>query len=134
MESARKYEAMGDVMQQLRDHLSSNPDFAIAFEAAFKLAKDKNIPQFTEYGIGYYETMLKWTPSETLDGKNIYYHLCMFYFVIDPLPVKLYQTPIRPTSVPPWTWLSQWIISYANEMGKYMDEPESLTRASLATF
>jgi phosphatidylserine decarboxylase len=141
MESARKYEAMGDVMQQLRNYLSSNPDFATAFEAAFEFAKAQNIPQFTEYGIetfqdyiNYYETVLTWTPSETLDGKNIYYHLCMFYFVIDLPPVKLYQTPIQPTSVPPWTWLSQWLISYANEMGNFMDTPASLTPASVATY
>jgi len=132
---------MGHVMQQLRDYLSSNPDFAAAFEEAFNRAKAMDIPQFAEYKIetfrdyiNYYETMLKWTPTENFDGRNVYYHLCMFYFVIDLPPVKFFQAPILPTSVPPWTWLSRWLIAYANQLGDFMNTHASLTRASLKTF
>jgi phosphatidylserine decarboxylase len=130
-----------DVMHKLRHHLSKHPDFAAAFEEAFELAKAKDVPQFAEYKIetfqdyiNYYETMLKWTPTENFDGKNVYYHLCMFYFVIDLPPVKLFQTPILPESVQPWKWLSNWVIEYAKELGEFMDTPASLTRASVKTF
>ncbi|KIM78699.1 hypothetical protein PILCRDRAFT_582455 [Piloderma croceum F 1598] len=135
-----------DVMGELRDYLKAHPDFEKAFKEAFELARTYNIPQFEdpkfvpykietfENYLRFYGDMLKWAPSETSDGKNVYYHLCMFYFVIDLDPVKRYQTPIDPTSKKPWTWLSDWLISYAKAVGKFLDTEESLNAETLKSF
>lgn len=109
---------MGDVMQRLNTYSSDNPAFHAAFEASFDIAKIMNIPQFCEYKIksfanyiSWYKQVLTWTPSENHDGNNIYYHHCMFYFVIDLPPVKLYQTPMVPQSKQSWTFLSHLTVA-----------------------
>lgn len=129
------------VMQELRDYLAANPDFKQAFENSFKLAQAYNIPQFKEYGlntfedyINFYEYLLTWVPTETLDGRAVYYHICVSYFVVDLPPVRVYQSPIRPDSVEPWRWLSSWIIRWAKEIGKFCDTTESINQHSLASF
>ncbi|CAL1709658.1 unnamed protein product [Somion occarium] len=130
-----------DIVQTLKDFLNNpvNDQFKKDFKQAFKLALTYDVPQFKEYGINtfddylnYMEDFLKWVPTENKDGKSVYYHICMFYFVLDLSPIKEYQTPIVPSA--PWTWLSQWIIDYAQEVGKFLDTPESFTPASLKTF
>lgn len=133
--------AMSDIVQKLRDYLSQHPQVNKAFEWAFKHAYSLDIPQFEEYNIhnldqfiDYYETFLHWLPTENSGGDNVYYHLCLFYFVIDLVPVKFLQTPITPWSGPPYTWLSQWLIDFAKDVGKHMDSPASITPESLATF
>jgi len=132
---------MSDIVQELRNYLSNNPDFKAAFEAAFEKALALNVPQLAESAIftlnqyiDFYDTLLKWVPSENMDGNNIYYQLCIFYFVIDLAPVKSYQAPIQPQSSSPWTWLSRWLVRYAQELGKFLDTNESINESSLATF
>jgi phosphatidylserine decarboxylase precursor len=134
---------MVGVMKQLRDYLQAHPDFKADFEKSFRAARSQGIPQFDEYNLytfdeylNYCERFLKWTPSENSDGRSIYNHICMFYFVIDTEPVSNYQNPIVPQSVDPsrWEWLTKWLISYANEVGTFMDKPESMNADSLATF
>jgi len=129
------------VIRALRKYLRDNPDFKDAFELAFAIGKATGIPEFEEYHINtfddyinFYNKLLTWIPSENLSGNNIMYHLCMFYFIIDLDPVKYYQNPIRPGAVPPLTFLSQWLVSYAIEMGKFLNKPESLNAETLATF
>jgi len=134
---------MTDIVGQLRQYLSDYPMFEEAFKGSFEIAKgmEKDIPQFAEYNIhsfndfiDFYDMMLSWTPSENSTGTNVYNHLCMFYFIIDLDPVKRFQTPIEPTSLLPGTWLSDWLVRYAIEMGKFMDTPESINAETLATF
>ncbi|KAM5343446.1 hypothetical protein ACJ41O_011983 [Fusarium nematophilum] len=79
--------------------------------------------------------LLKWIPEENYEGKDIYDILCMFYFVIDQPPLLELQTPIAPNQVgQPLTWLSSWIVVYAQLIGLFMDSPASLTEHSLQTF
>ena len=132
---------MSDVVQQLRVYLAENPDVLLAFELSVRIALRMNVPQLAEFGItnlktyiDFFEILLNWVPVETFDGKNVYYHLCIFYFVLDLPPLKDLQTSILPTSKSPYTWLSNWIIQFANDMGTNMDQPESLTVESLLTF
>ncbi|KAF8311921.1 phosphatidylserine decarboxylase-domain-containing protein [Cantharellus anzutake] len=132
---------MVDVVTELRQYLFANPDVYRAFALAVRIVLRMNIPQLEQLGIrslndylDFYETLLNWVPTETSDGRNIYYHLCIFYFILDQLPLRLLQTPILPTSTPPYTWLSDWVISFAKAMGANMDKPESLTPESLQTF
>ncbi|KAF8334007.1 phosphatidylserine decarboxylase-domain-containing protein [Cantharellus anzutake] len=100
-----------------------------------------NIPQLKEFNIydlesylEFCESLLHWVPTETFDGKNVYYHLCLFYFILGQSPIDRLQTPILPTSKSLYTWLSQWIIRFAKAMGSNLDKPESLTPESLETF
>ncbi|KAK7683786.1 hypothetical protein QCA50_013162 [Cerrena zonata] len=129
------------IVDTLREYLArpENEVFLQDFKQAFKDAKAYDIPQFEEYGIhtfddylAYLDTYLTWLPTENRDGKSVYYHICMFYFVIDQPPFSQYQTPIVPSG--PWTWLSQWIIDYAREVGKFMDSEDSFSPAALKTF
>lgn len=132
---------MSTVMQRLRDYLKDNKEFKQAFEKSFELAQQYKIPQFAEYKlttfddyIKFYEDMLTWVPTENMDGSAVYYHLCVSYFVINLPPVRAYQTPIRPDSVEPWGWLSQWLIDWAKEIGKFADDERSINAKSLETF
>ncbi|KAI0356055.1 hypothetical protein OH77DRAFT_1520612 [Trametes cingulata] len=129
------------IVDKLRDQLAQSPDFQADFEQAFEKAKASGIPQFQEWGIStlddyinYYESFLKWVPTENADGTVVLYHICMFYFVLDLIPMINRQSPILPSSVSPYTWLSQWIIDYAMEMGKFMDSPDSITEEAIDTF
>ncbi|KAK5989471.1 Phosphatidylserine decarboxylase proenzyme 3 [Cladobotryum mycophilum] len=79
--------------------------------------------------------LLKWTPTENFEGKDIYDILCMFYFVLYQSPLKEQQTPIHPDQVgQPLSWLSSWIVVFAQLIGLHMDAPSSLTKESLQTF
>ncbi|KAK7694883.1 hypothetical protein QCA50_002071 [Cerrena zonata] len=116
-----------------------NVQFKIDFQISFEEAKSYDLPQFKEFNIDtfddylhHYDKYLTWIPTENQDSTSVYHHLCVFYFVLDLTPVNQYQTPIVPSG--PWMWLSQWIIDYAVEVGKFQDSPESITAASLQSF
>jgi phosphatidylserine decarboxylase len=133
--------AVNPVIQGLKNYLEENPNVKDAFELAFQIGKATGVPEFKEYNINnlddyinFYNELLTWIPSENLSGNNIMYHLCMFYFIIDLPPVKYYQNPILPGSVPPLTFLSGWLVSYAMELGKFLSTPESINAETLATF
>lgn len=79
--------------------------------------------------------LLKWTPHENFEGKDIYDILCMFYFILDQPSLSQLQTPINPNQVgKPLTWLSSWIVVYAQLIGLFMDTPASWTKESEETF
>ncbi|KAM4056774.1 putative phosphatidylserine decarboxylase protein [Hirsutella rhossiliensis] len=79
--------------------------------------------------------LLKWIPHENFEGKDIYDILCMFYFIFHQPPLLGLQTAIYPDQVgQPLTWLSSWIVVYAQLIGLFMDTPASLTEESLETF
>jgi len=79
--------------------------------------------------------LLRWVPSENVQGKDINNHLCKFHFVLDQPPVKQLQNAIVPhPKAPPLTALSAWMVRFAKAMGAFLDTPESLTPESLASF
>ncbi|KAM5536142.1 hypothetical protein V8D89_010241 [Ganoderma adspersum] len=130
------------IVKELFNYFCENPDFKAAFELSFKKARAINLKEWKEYGIGesvysYFDYMDKyvlWVPSENVCGKNVYNHICIFYFILDLPPLRDYQSPIHPSSRGPWTWLSEWLIKYAKEMGKWMEEPGSITEECIETF
>ena len=74
-------------------------------------------------------------PSEDLEGKDVYYRLVVFYFVFDQPALKDLQSPIEPASAhKPISWLSNWLVDYAKEMGNLLDQESSLISRSLKTF
>ncbi|KAK7678019.1 hypothetical protein QCA50_018959 [Cerrena zonata] len=128
-----------DIVQILRDYLDDNPEFRKDFESAFRLALTYNIKQFDDFAIrtlddylNHYESYVKWIPIENNDGNKVYYHLCLFHFVLDLPPLKQHQSPVDPKSH--WTWLSQWIVDFSKAIGRFHDTPESITPESLQTF
>ncbi|CAM1503552.1 Fc.00g011430.m01.CDS01 [Cosmosporella sp. VM-42] len=85
--------------------------------------------------IDFANDLLKWIPHENFAGKDIYDILCMFYFVLDQTPLAELQTPINPDQAgKPLTWLSSWIVVYAQLIGLFMDTPASITPESLDSF
>lgn len=110
------------------------------FETAIKKASSMNVPLLDEVTnldkyLHWINRFLYWIPSENVQGKNIYNHLCAFYFIVDQEPLLKLQNKIIPHDVaPPLTTLSAWLVKYANAMGAFLDTPESLTPESEQSF
>ncbi|WP_343748235.1 phosphatidylserine decarboxylase [Fluviicola sp.] len=110
------------------------------FETAIKKASSMNVPLLSEVTnldkyLHWINRFLYWIPSENVQGKNIYDHLCAFYFIVDQEPLLKLQNKIIPHDVaPPLTTLSAWLVKYANAMGEFLDTPESLTPESEKSF
>ena len=129
------------IVQELVDYLSQNPAFKTAFEQSVDLAlatgveelKQVNIHSVDDY-LRYMDEYVHWVPSENVSGTNVYNHICIFYFILDLPPVRDHQSPIDPSVRSPYRWLSEWLIKYAQEMGKWMDLPGSINADTIETF
>jgi phosphatidylserine decarboxylase len=88
--------------------------------------------------LSFAQGMLVWTPSETIQGKDIYITLCAFYFVLDRPKIRAQQTSIAPNQIkdgqPIMTPLSEWIVQFAKEVGAYMGTAASITPKSYESF
>jgi phosphatidylserine decarboxylase len=110
------------------------------FERAIKTAHSKNVPLLEkvtnlEKYLDWINSFLYWIPNENSQGKNIYDHLCAFYFIVDQEPVFSLQNQVVPQDkAPKLTTLSAWLVKYANAMGEFLDTPESLTPESEKSF
>lgn len=129
------------IVQELVAKLDADRDFKEAMESSLALALSTRIKEFDllnihslEEYIAYMNRYLHWLPCETPSGKNVYIHICMFYFIIDLPPVSSYQNPIDPSQHPPWQWLTEWLIRYAQEVGAWMDTPESINSETIQSF
>jgi len=132
---------MEPIVQELVDKMAAEPRMKQAMQDAFTLAYSTGLEEFTELNIQYVDDYMRymneylhWIPTENKAGREVYMHICMFYFIIDMPPIRDWQSPIDPASKSPWTWLSDWLIRYAQEMGLWMNTPESITPDSLQTF
>ncbi|KAF7794667.1 hypothetical protein EIP86_005805 [Pleurotus ostreatoroseus] len=130
-----------EIVQELIDYRNEHPEFKKALDQSFNLAYQTGLEEFELYNIHnvddyirYMDEYVHWLPTENKSGKNVYYHICMFYFIIDLPPVREHQSPIDPSSKSPWRWLSEWLIRYAQEMGRWMDTEASFSDAQLQTF
>ena len=81
------------IVQELVKYMSDNPEFATTFKQSFTLAYSTGLEEFQLFNIHsvddyirYMDDYLKWVPTEDRTGKNVYYHICMFYFIIDMPP------------------------------------------------
>ncbi|KAF2144340.1 uncharacterized protein K452DRAFT_357193 [Aplosporella prunicola CBS 121167] len=91
----------------------------------------KDTPSFLEFA----NDLLKWIPHENFAGKDIYGVLCMFYIILDQPSLQEFQTPVHPSQIgQPLSWLSSWIVVFAQLIGLFMDTPASLTPESLQSF
>ncbi|RPD78157.1 hypothetical protein L226DRAFT_520594 [Lentinus tigrinus ALCF2SS1-7] len=137
------HKSSSTIVQELRDflHATENADFKKDFEASFVAALHSGVREFEDYSIrtladylDWYEYLLGWVPSEQQDGQFVYHVICLFYFVMNLDPLQARCSPVLPATRAPYTWLSQWVIRYAKEVGKFMDTPESITPYTMATF
>ena len=131
------------IVQELVDYCNApeNQDFKVQFQQAVDLALQTGLEVFDKYGIknlddyfSYMDKYVYWVPSEDNTGTNVFYHICVFYFILDLPPLAQQQNPINPTTQPPYQWLSEWLIRYAKEMGRWMDSPGSITKQAIDTF
>src|ERR1019366_1569538 len=80
-----------------------------AFQGAVDLAHKSGVVEMhgvktTKDYLDFINGMLRWVPSENVQGKDIYNHLGQFYFVLDQHPVRELHNAIRPaTEAPPLT-------------------------------
>ena len=129
------------IVRELVDYLHENQDVRAQFQLSFDLAVALPLDVFEKYCIrtledyfDYMDKYVHWVPSEDTTGTNVYYHICVFYFILDMFPVFQQQDPIIPSTGPPYQWLTQWLIKYAVEMGTWMDTTDSITPYSIQSF
>ena len=128
------------IVQELADYISATPGWREDFDQAIETAKQqapkpmKFIPDL-EHFYDFMDSLQTWVPFEECDGKYIYLQLCTFYFVFDQNAVYCHQTKISPdTANGELSYLSDWLVRYAQKMGEFLDKPESLTPITLKTF
>ena len=79
--------------------------------------------------------LLRWVPGKNSRRREFHEQLGRFHFVLLQTPVYQLQNALEPTdTAPTLTPLSAWMVRYAQEVGKFMDTPESITTESVASF
>lgn len=127
------------VVQELIDMIAQN-GWQSKFEEALKKAQSYNVIGFEDVKtlddyFKWIDAQLKWAPIEDLYGKEVFKHVCKFYFILDQSPVKELQNPVIPhDKMQPLTPLSAWMRKFMNALGQWMDEPASLTPETEKTF
>lgn len=130
---------MQPVVAKLKGLIEKN-GWQAMFEEAIQNAQRYNVPRIKHIRnlddyLTFINGLLEWIPSETEPGREIYYRICEFYFILDQEPVKGLQNKITPADqAPPLTPLSAWMVEYAKAWGEFLDTPESLTQESLRSF
>ncbi|GAB1218312.1 hypothetical protein ATERTT37_007566 [Aspergillus terreus] len=129
-----------DIVQELRDEMLWEVN---DLEQAVKNARKWDIPELDKYGIisakGFLDfadwLVRGWIPTESTQGRDIYYILCIFYFVLSQEPLGGRQTKIHPLSInEPLKPLSDWVVRFAQEVGSSMDKSSSINEAAITSF
>ncbi|SMC23867.1 phosphatidylserine decarboxylase precursor [Andreprevotia lacus DSM 23236] len=127
------------VVLELIDLIARN-GWEARFHEAVAQSRHWNIPEMADIQsladfVRWINGLLYWVPSENHQGREVYNHLCKFYFVFDQPAVLPLQNKVVPhDQAPPLTELSAWLVRYAKAMGEFLDTPESLTAESLQSF
>ncbi|KAL4784894.1 phosphatidylserine decarboxylase-domain-containing protein [Aspergillus varians] len=131
------------IVQELKAWIMSDPARRQDFESAIRTAHShdtaemQNILCLKDY-FNFLNAQLHWIPSESVRPRDLLFHITTIWFVLDQPSVIEYQSPIRPSlgaknqECEKLTWLSNWIVRFSNEIGKFMDTPASA--AALDTF
>lgn len=125
------------VVQDLVD-LIAQYQWVDEFRAAIGTALEADIEalegiESLEDYIVHINNFLHWLPEENESGKRVYDEICLFYFVLDQISVIRYQNAIVPSATVP-TPLTAWIVKYADRVGKFYDQPDSISPDTVATF
>ena len=126
------------VVKELEDHIKNTPGWSKAFEDAVKAAHNTGIVEMqsittTSAYLNKINEWLYWIPRENEEGRDVYNRICLFYFVMNQPTIKPFQDPITPAAIHiPNSWLTEWMHTYADEIGAWLDTPESI--ADVDTF
>lgn len=127
------------IVKELIDMIAKN-GWQKKFEEALKKAQSYKIEAMADLKtlddyFDWLDKQLTWIPTENCQGKEVYEHVCKFYFILDQSPVKELQNAVVPhDKMEPLTQLSDWMVRFVREFGAFMDTPESITPESEKTF
>ncbi len=127
------------IVQKLIDMIEKN-GWRDKFQQAYEKAKSYNVKEMDDINslddyFDWLDKNLRWIPAENQFGRKMFNHICKFYFILDQSPVKELQTPVEPHDVSqPLSELSAWMKAYIQELGKFLDSPESITPESVKSF
>lgn len=128
------------VVRELQDELLWERN---DLEQAVKNARKWDIPELDKYGIisakGFLDfadwLVRGWVPTESTQGRDIYYILCVFYFVLSQEPLGSRQTKIHPLSInKALKPLSEWVVKFSKAIGQRMNEEASISEATITSF
>ncbi|KAI4178180.1 MAG: hypothetical protein LQ348_005666 [Seirophora lacunosa] len=120
------------IVKELEKHIHNTSGWPKAFDDAVKAAHDSGIVEMQEITttrqyLGKINEWLHWIPKENEEGRDVYNRICLFYFVMNQPTVKKFQDPIKPgASYAPDSWLTKWLHRYADDLGTWLDKPESI--------
>ena len=129
---------LNPVVQALEQKIKSTSGWQTRFDAAVKSAHDSGIVEMQDITtvpqyLAKINEWLYWIPRDNEEGRDVYNRICLFYFVMNQPTVKDLQDPIKPEAINIRnSWLTDWMYKYAEELGKWLDEPESI--AEVQTF
>ncbi|PHH75616.1 hypothetical protein CDD80_2230 [Ophiocordyceps camponoti-rufipedis] len=113
-------------------------DFELAIETAREHAEkdmnEENIHDLPDF-FRYVNDFLHWIPRVDGERDELLHKLCVFYWVFEQPSARKYQSALNPEDVAgPLSFLSNWLVSFAQELGNFHDQPESITAETLQTF
>jgi phosphatidylserine decarboxylase len=128
-----KYNSKEALVLDLKDFICRCPTRVMNFNAAITSAIAEGPDEMRAEGINdldafllYCEKFLRWVPNVSSSGDELLRKLLIFYWVFDQPTILHLQTPVTPeTSNNDLSWLSYWLVSFARQLGKFLDTPES---------
>jgi phosphatidylserine decarboxylase len=132
-------EVYQEIVRDLQNMIQKNnwtANFTEAIDSAYatNVTEMANIKNLTDF-FNFLDYFVKWVPTEDETGTFVYRMLCTMYFILDQPTIKQYQSPIEPgISQKPLTELSQWMVYFAEDMGNFLDTPDSINNDTLKTF
>ncbi|KAI4231304.1 MAG: hypothetical protein LQ349_005699 [Xanthoria aureola] len=123
---------LAPVIKELENKIKNTPGWTKRFEDAVKGAHETGIIEMqaittTSQYLHKINEWLYWIPKENEEGRDVYNRICLFYFVMNQPTVKQLQDPIEPGAINiKNSWLTDWLYRYAEELGKWLDDPESI--------
>ncbi|KAL2827783.1 phosphatidylserine decarboxylase-domain-containing protein [Aspergillus cavernicola] len=124
------------IARDLRDYIFRSQERARAFNFAVAAARAEDSGGLEEMNaekiyntndyIWFVDEMLRWTPDVSSPGDAVLRKLLVFYWIFEQPSIRNLQTAIHPeTSATDLKWLSYWLVSFARELGHFMETPES---------
>lgn len=120
--------------------LTTEQGWQSRLEEAISLARRSGIRELEPITDGgtfllWLNELLHWVPTENEQSRRLLDRLSTFHFILDQPPLRELQNPVVPNDrAAPLTPLSAWMVSFAAAIGTFLDQPESLTPESLASF
>lgn len=110
------------------------------FSQAISDAKSANVPDLdhinslTDY-LNDINEFLFWKPTEKERGDVVYNKICLFYWILGQNTLSGLQSEVLPKEAgKPLTILSTWMVDYANALGTFYDNPESINKETIEAF